>query len=365
MKAPSELPRALFVADDVSELLVFRRLLRDTSYVVETVRSAGQALERLEQRDYAAVITDDERLSDLSGIELLRQVERLRPTALRILLVASERTLGPGVADGLCQAIVRPFIAKPLLAALTAHEQSLRAAARRAEPVRDTSDETMPSAPPAGIEAAASPEREPTGDRLRERRLLLTMAELAEAKAGYSSGHAARVSALAVILGRELGLSAAEVTTVEDAAIVHDVGELVVDPLILALSRKLDPHEEDAVRAHVAVSHRVARRAGLSEEVLEAILHHHERFDGAGHPSGLAGEAIPIGSRVIAVADTWDALATDRPYRRAVPLSECVQMFGELAGTQLDRELVTLFLDRRLHELIDWTEPPRPGSKLI
>jgi HD-GYP domain-containing protein (c-di-GMP phosphodiesterase class II) len=223
----------------------------------------------------------------------------------------------------------------------------------------------MPSGPPSAVEASSQVERAPTGDRLRERRLLLTMAELAEAKAGYSSGHAARVSALAVLLARELGLSPTEVTTVEDAAIMHDVGELVVDPLILALSRKLDPHEEEAVRAHVGVSHRVARRAGLSEEVLVAILHHHERFDGGGHPGGLSGEAIPTGARVIAVADTWDALATDRPYRRAVPLSQCMQIFGELGGTQLDPQLVRLFLDRRLHELIDWTEPPRPGSRLI
>jgi response regulator RpfG family c-di-GMP phosphodiesterase len=100
----------------------------------------------------------------------------------------------------------------------------------------------------AGL-GGAPPERATTGDRLRERRLLLTMAELSEAKAGYSSGHAARVSALAVILARELGLSPGEVTIVENAAIMHDVGELVVDPLILALSRKLDPQEEDAVRA--------------------------------------------------------------------------------------------------------------------
>jgi response regulator RpfG family c-di-GMP phosphodiesterase len=99
--------------------------------------------------------------------------------------------------------------------------------------------------------------------------------------------------------------------------------------------------------------------------VLEAVKLHHERWDGGGHPDGLSGDDIPIGARIIAVADTWDALATDLPYRPAVALLRCLDEFASLAGNQLDPALVSLYVDRKLYALIDWTDPPRPGVKLL
>jgi response regulator RpfG family c-di-GMP phosphodiesterase len=358
--------RVLIADDDVSDLLVLRRLLRDTPYSVDTVRSASQALMALAQREYAAIVADDERLPDMPGAMLLDEAMRVQKAALRILLCRSERApaLLPAAQEAHYQLITRPFFAKPLTASLVEH------AARWLMPETKRED-TQRTVNPYINENSDVPEPKTTPDhvsppgRMAQRRVWLTMVELVEAKAGHSSGHGARVSALAGVLGRELGVSDADLEVIEDAALVHDVGELAIDAHLLREPRRFSLEEEREMRRHVTSSQQIARRAGLADPVLAAIRHHHERWDGRGHPDALSGEAIPLAARIIAAADIWDALATDRPYRAAVPLDGCVKTFRECAGAELDAKLVDLYLDKKLYELIDWSDPPRPGVKLI
>jgi putative two-component system response regulator len=361
-------PRVLIADDDVSGLLVLRRLLRDTPYIVDAVRSASQALQAFAQHEYAAVVADDERLPDMPGASLLAEVERLQRSALRILLARQERfpALAQGAQDARYQLIARPFFAKPLVTSLTQHAVRWQSqSAPNREDTQRTVVPVFPSEPePKKPEQPDGPTA-PVPGRIGYRRVLLTLAELAEAKSGHASGHGARVSALAAVLAQEAGLAGEALESVEDAALVHDVGELSLDPSLLQQRRVLTDAERFGVRYHVTSSWQIVRRAGLPPAALEAVRLHHERWDGAGHPDGVAGEAIPIGARIIAVADTWDALATDRPYRRAVALDHCVAEFEELAGTQLDPQLVRHYLDKKIYELIDWSDPPRPGVKLL
>jgi response regulator RpfG family c-di-GMP phosphodiesterase len=354
-------PHVLIANDDVAELLVFRRLLRDTPYTVHAVRSAGQALAALGKQDFAAVIADDERLPDMAGAALLSEVERTRPAVLRILLARPERTdaLLEGANLRRYQLIARPFFAKPVVATLLEHAARLRAPEPKSE---STQKRVTPfvKAPPDDVSGPiAAP------GRIAQRRILLTLAELVEAKSGNAPGHGARVSALAGMLAREAGVDVELQEATEDAALVHDVGELALDKSMLTEPRRFTEADHETLHAHVESSFQIVRRAGLSRGVLEAVRHHHEHFDGRGYLDGLHGEAIPLGARIIAVADTWDALATDRPYRRAVPIEDCVAELGRLAGSQLDGRLVSLYLERRIYDLIDWTDPPRPGVKLI
>jgi putative two-component system response regulator len=354
-------PRVLIVDDDVSDQLVLRRLLRDTPYAVDTVRSGSQALVALGNRHYAAVVADDERVADVPGATLLQEVERLQRPALRILLARSERfpLLADGAQAARYQLIARPFFAKPLLASLVEHlGRWMSSAANERE---DTQRIVRPviDAPPDDTAEI------PVAGRLAHRRVLLTLAELVEAKAGHASGHGARVSALAALLAREAGLTGEALEAVEDAAMVHDVGELSIDAALLQQRRALSAAEREQVKHHVVSSWQIVRRAGLASALLDAVKYHHERWDGGGHPDGLTGAAIPVGARIIAVADTWDALATDRPYRAAVPLDRCLREFRALAGKQLDPQLAALYVDRKIYDLIDWTDPPRPGVKLL
>jgi HD-GYP domain-containing protein (c-di-GMP phosphodiesterase class II) len=166
------------------------------------------------------------------------------------------------------------------------------------------------------------------------------------------------VGALAAVLGRERGLAGEALEAVEDAALLHDVGELAIDPALWQKPRPLTDDEQREVRRHVDSSSQIVRRAGLPEPVLEAVRYHHERWD-------RSGEAIPLGARIVAVADVWDALATERPYRAALPLDVCVRTFAGEGGALLDPQLVSLYLEKKLYALIDWSDPPRPGTKLI
>jgi HD-GYP domain-containing protein (c-di-GMP phosphodiesterase class II) len=116
----------------------------------------------------------------------------------------------------------------------------------------------------------------------------------------------------------------------------------------LRLRRELNRAEQRAVRLHVDAGVKAARAAGLSADVVKAVRHHHERFDGTGHPDQLIGEAIPLASRIIAIADAWDAMASRRPHRVAQPVASCAAELDAAAGTQLDGALVALFLHRAL-----------------
>jgi response regulator RpfG family c-di-GMP phosphodiesterase len=356
-------PRLLVADDDVSDLLVMRRLVRDTPYVVDTVRSASQALVALGKHEYAAVVADDERLPDMAGALLLAEVERSQRAALRILLSRPERA--PALIDDAKQAryqlIARPFFARPLVASLVEHAARWLLPSSEREDTQRTVNPFIDDAESGEHRLGPMPAEEqkpPAPGRLAHRRVLVTLVELVEAKAGHCAGHGARVGALAAVLGRELGLGGETLEAVEDAALLHDVGELAVDPALWQEARPLTDDERREVRRHVESGSHIVRRAGLGDAVLEAVRYHHEPWE-------RSGESIPVGARIIAVADVWDALATDRPYRAALPIDGCVRTFAGLGGALLDPHLVSVYLEKKLYDLIDWSDPPRPGVKLL
>jgi len=152
------------------------------------------------------------------------------------------------------------------------------------------------------------------------------------------------VAEYASALARDLGLNARDVDVIKRAALLHDVGKIYEEfAPILRKASKLSPEERIVMRSHVVRSAElVATVARLRGTVLEAIRHHHENYDGSGYPDGLAGEDIPIGARIIMVADTVDAMTTDRPYRQALTLHRAFEELGKFAGQQFDPKLVAL-----------------------
>ncbi len=170
------------------------------------------------------------------------------------------------------------------------------------------------------------------------------MVKAMEARDPYTSGHSRRVSEYALAIARELRLSANEVDAVKRAALLHDVGKIYEEfaPL-LRKEGKLTPEEKMTMQTHVTRSAQlVATAARLRGAVEGMIRHHHENFDGSGYPDGLAGEQIPVGARIIMIADTLDAMTTDRPYRAAMTLTIAIEELEKYAGRQFDPELVTL-----------------------
>jgi putative nucleotidyltransferase with HDIG domain len=170
------------------------------------------------------------------------------------------------------------------------------------------------------------------------------MVKAMEARDPYTSGHSRRVAEYAMAIARELKLSATELDHIKRAALLHDVGKIYEEfaPLLRKEGR-LTPEERIVMRTHVVRSAQLVATAGRLRGSVEAIIrHHHENFDGSGYPDGLAQLQIPIGARIIMVADTLDAMTTDRPYRKALSLVTAVEELERYAGRQFDPDLVRL-----------------------
>jgi response regulator RpfG family c-di-GMP phosphodiesterase len=172
---------------------------------------------------------------------------------------------------------------------------------------------------------------------------LRALAAALDAQDPYTEGHSRRVARHAAMVARELHLSDEEVERVRTAAAMHDVGKLRVPPALLSKPGRLTPDEFDAIKCHATEGATIV--AGLGDAELAAIVrHHHERFDGTGYPSGLGGANIPLGARIVAVADTFDAITSIRPYRGAAPHKQALDHLLQASGTQLDPAAVRAFL---------------------
>jgi putative nucleotidyltransferase with HDIG domain len=177
------------------------------------------------------------------------------------------------------------------------------------------------------------------------RELLELMVKAIEARDPYTSGHSQRVSEMARTLAREMGLHLKEADNIATAALLHDVGKIYEEfaPL-LRKEGKLTPEERQIMHSHPARSAElVGTISNLRGYVHKCVRHHHENLDGTGYPDGLAGEQIPIGSRIILVADTTDAMTTDRPYRKALTYERVVEELDKFAGRQFDPRVVAAF----------------------
>jgi HD-GYP domain-containing protein (c-di-GMP phosphodiesterase class II) len=170
--------------------------------------------------------------------------------------------------------------------------------------------------------------------------------------------HNGRVGHLCVRIGRQLGMTAAEQRVLARSGLLHDIGKLGIPGSILHKHDPLDDSEWKLMKTHPEVGLKILQWAGNVERALLAVLYHHERMDGTGYPHGLAGDAIPIEARVVAVADMYDVLTSDRPYRRARDEREARRVLEDAAGPHLDPVVVSALL-RSLDE-----EAARPALAL-
>jgi HD-GYP domain-containing protein (c-di-GMP phosphodiesterase class II) len=155
-----------------------------------------------------------------------------------------------------------------------------------------------------------------------------------------AGAHNLRVARLCVHIGRQMSMSAVELRILARAGLMHDIGKLGIPDSVLEKHAPLDESEWLLVRTHPEIGLGMLDRAGRSSRELLAVLYHHERMDGSGYPYGLKAEAIPIEARIVAVADTYDALTSDRPYRDACSANEARRVLVEEARTRLDPRAV-------------------------
>lgn len=155
-----------------------------------------------------------------------------------------------------------------------------------------------------------------------------------------SRAHNLRVARLCVNIGREMSMSASELRVLARAGLMHDIGKLGIPQAVLEKHSPLDESEWHLMRTHPEMGLTLLDRAGQSSREVLAVLYHHERLDGSGYPYGLKAESIPVEARIVAVADTYDALTSDRPYRHACSRTEARRVLVAEAGSRLDARAV-------------------------
>jgi putative nucleotidyltransferase with HDIG domain len=252
------------------------------------------------------------------------------------VIIARERGLSSLVRASWIYGIDAALTAPALLAAESVHKTPLAALAM---------------VPLLGLLAVFAGERRRRLESMLElssayRGTALVLGDVIEADDGYTGEHCKSVVALTLDLAEHLSLSAERRRNLEFAALLHDVGKIAIPKEIINKPGKLDPEEWTIVKTHTVEGQKMLDRVGgFMRQVGSIIRSHHERWDGAGYPDGLVGEEIPIEARVISCCDTWNAMRTDRPYRKALDYATAEAELRSAAGTQLDPRLVEALLE--------------------
>ena len=174
---------------------------------------------------------------------------------------------------------------------------------------------------------------------------LTALARAIDAKSPWTAGHSERVTGWALKMGRVLGLSQEEIDTLRRGGLLHDLGKIGVPAEILDKPGKLTAEEEQIMRQHCRLGARILEPISAYAEAIPMVLQHHERFEGIGYPDGLAGGAISFGARIFAVADAFDAMTSDRPYRKAMSRERAIEIIKQESGKQFDPNMVKAFLE--------------------
>jgi putative two-component system response regulator len=307
--------RVLLIDDDAIGREVIREMLEAAGYDLVCAGTAAEALELFGDEQIRLVVSDIV-MPDLSGLELLEAMRLHRPT-LPIVLVTEANT-----RDNLTEALMRGadgLVAKPF--------------------TQIQLQEVVGMA----LERAGRRECE-IHDRLLAPTLTSALANAIEAREEGMRGHCERLTVLAMRLGLALGLGEEEIETLRLGALLHDIGKIGIPDSVLLKADVLNDEETALMRTHTVIGDNLLEPIDLPAAVRPIVRHHHERWDGLGYPDGIAGEEIPLGARIMAVADAVEAMSSRRVYREPLPEPQIVRELERGRGTQWDPRIVDLVL---------------------
>ena len=306
--------KVLVVDDDTAILDFAKHVLKDIDCQVVTMNDPTVALEYL-RHEQVAVLISDNNMPIMRGLELVEKANVDSSETVKIIMSAYTDLSMALSALNQCQVfklISKPWEPKEMFDTVTdaLHRyHTLQIIKRENEDV------------------------------------LRSLAQTIELKDPYTRGHCDRVAASAVQLAKALGLSTDMQREIKYGSWLHDCGKIGVPEQILNACRKLETDEYELIKNHPSWGADVARKANLSEVIINVISGHHEHFDGGGYPRGISGNDIPIEARIVSVADVFDALSSDRPYRKGMSLDKTVEIVTSMKGKELDPALVDRFLN--------------------
>jgi putative nucleotidyltransferase with HDIG domain len=329
--------RILYVDDEYFVLNAFKRMVRMAGYEVHTTDSPDEALAWLEHNE-VEVICSDFRMPAMDGLQFLTAAGQKAPGALRILITAHQDfdVAVDAFEVGVYRLVPKPWKREILLgtladaaASVLLRRENERLTALLAERNREL------TALNAGLDEKV---------RQRTDQVIGSLITCLDYRDEETMAHSKRVSLFSREIALRLGIEGAELTDIEWGAMLHDVGKIGVPDAILLKPGKLTEDEWKIMRRHASIGFHMVSQVDFLQRAARVVGDHHERFDGSGYPHRKAGQDIYIGARIFAVADTFDAITSDRPYRKKQSDEAAKAEIARVTGTQLDPRCVEAFL---------------------
>jgi putative nucleotidyltransferase with HDIG domain len=361
MTAPRNRATVLVVDDERGPRESLRIILKP-AYHVLAASSGTEALEILRTIP-VDLVTLDLNMPGIKGEDLLATIRRQFPEVEIIVITGwgTVESASEAVRFGIADYLQKPFDVVQVMASVTravarqrgrreligflegignalGREREVGAIIAELDANRSLRDQLRLAIDRAS--AASGQGREP----LRTLAMLEMLAETIEAKDLHMAGHARRTAYYASLLADRLCLSVEQREHIRIASFLHDIGKVGVPEELLSKPGPLDAEERDVLEAHPEVGARIVEPMGIASEIVEAIRHHHERWDGGGYPSGLTADEIPLAARIVQLADVYDALVSERPHRRARSRHAACAEIARCAGTQFDPDLAKEFV---------------------
>jgi putative nucleotidyltransferase with HDIG domain len=336
----------VLIVDDEPDIRDVLCDLFSMDYDCAGAASAEEALERLPDGDFSLIVSDIT-MGGMSGIEMIPHALAASPETV-VVMISGMQTIESAIEAlrvGAFDYIMKPFDLRQVEAAVrrALEHYELRASKRRYE---DHLEELVRQRTVELDQALVSLE-----DAYRSTLKALTAA--LETRDAETHGHSERVVTFSLRLGRELGLDKAQMTALEFGSLLHDIGKIGVPDAILRKPAKLTDEEWIRMREHPLHGQQILREIEFLEAAACVVAQHHERWDGSGYPNGLKGSEIDLNARIFAVADAFDAMTSDRVYRRGRPYEAAAEELDKWSGRQFDPQIVEAF--HRVPQA-DWEE---------
>ncbi len=323
--------RILVVDDEPVIRALIKKALKSFGYQADSASNALSAIEMMSKKNYFSVISDI-RMPGKDGIWFLKEIKKRYPDTQVTMLTASD-SLGDAIAS--LNLGAERYLLKPLNINELFHVVE-KMAEKKDLITRDKEHKMR-------IEIRLKEQ----GRKIREIFIGSTKALVTslEAKDKYTKGHSERVTELSVLLVKKLGLNRGFSEKIKIAGLLHDIGKIGVKDVVLNKPGKLTKEEYDHVKKHSVLGEQIVTPVIDDKEITLSIRNHHERYDGKGYPDGIKGEKIPLGARILALADAFDAMTSKRPYRESFDKKEAMKRIKENIGTQFDPELAKTFIE--------------------
>jgi putative nucleotidyltransferase with HDIG domain len=330
--------RILVVDDEPYVRTVIAAMLEKAYYQPVLAGNGLEAIERLQNDPPYDLVLSDIMMSGLDGMSLLERLREMQPETPMVMVTAIHDV---GVAISAIRKGAYDYLLKPF------EKEQLLATVRRALDHRRLAQQN--SMYQSNLEQLVAARTDMLRQAIAdlERSYDITLEALGDAldlKDAETEGHSKRVTGYTVALARAMGLSAADIRTIARGAFLHDIGKMAIPDAILLKPGRLDLEEQAIMRDHCARGYQILCKIPYLREAAEIVYSHQEHFDGSGYPRALRGEQIPLGARIFAVADTLDAITSDRPYRRANTFTAARNEIQRCAGTQFDPQVVDVYL---------------------